>query len=497
MWPLQLSPAGERVTPTMVGGNIRDSKHLHGNRNLMAAHDAKIFRTALFAAALLAATALPALAQDPIGEVLQQSGGSEWSDGFDTASVSAADVRTSIPTMSPQIIGALQSAIAEYSEIVSRGGWPNVPSDKSLRIGMSAPAVATLRQRLAIAGDLPSTADNNSAAFDSYVDAAVKRFQARHGIQPDGVVGDSTFSALNVPAQVRLQQLATNLTRLKVLTAKQLPQRYVMVNIPAASVEVVEDGVVVQRHTAVVGKVTRPSPIVNSRITEVNFHPYWTVPASIIRKDLIPLMQKDPTYLATWQIRVYDHKGNEVSPQAIDWSTDDAVNYRFRQDPGDENSLGIVKINFPSPDGVYMHDTPHKGLFNDDYRFDSSGCVRIQNIRELITWILKNTPGQTPDVVDAELRNPERLDVKVADPIPLHWTYISAWSTTDGIVNFRNDIYNLDGLDQLTAEASATPIDGSAVPQPVFPRAGHRHDPIGAGARRSGTPGRVAPGAQL
>ncbi len=433
----------------------------------MAGHGITILRGSLLATVMLAAglVALPALAQDPIGEVLQRSGGSEWSDGFDAASVSAADVRTSIPTMSPQIIGALQSAIAEYSGIVSRGGWPTVPSDKSLRIGMSDPAVAVLRQRLAIAGDLPSAADNNSTAFDSYVDAAVKRFQARHGIQPDGVVGDSTFAALNVSAQVRLTQLATNLTRLKVLMARKMPPRFVMVNIPAASVEVVENGVVVQRHTAVVGKVTRPSPIVNSHITEINFHPYWTVPASIIRKDLIPLMQKDPTYLTTWKIRVYDPKGNEISPDQIDWQTDQATKgYSFRQDPGDENSLGIVKINFPSPDGVYMHDTPHKGLFNDDYRFDSSGCVRIQNIRELITWILKNTPGQTPDVVDYELRNPERLDVKVADPIPLHWTYITAWSTTDGIVNFRNDIYDLDGLDQLTAQADAAPQSEVAVP---------------------------------
>ncbi len=431
----------------------------------MAASRATFIRTGLFAATMLAA--LPAFAQDAaqssINEVLQQSGGSEWSDGFDTASVSAADVRTSIPTMSPQIIGALQAAITEYSNIVAHGGWPVVPSDKALRIGMTDPAVAVLRRRLAIAGDLPQAADNNSTAFDSYVDAAVKRFQARYGIQPDGVVGDSSFAALNVSAQVRLQQLATNLTRLKVLTSKPLPERYVMVNIPAASVEVVENGVVVQRHTAVVGKVTRPSPIVNSKITEINFHPYWTVPSSIIRKDLIPIMQKDPTYLATWHIRIYDHKGNEVPETAIDWTTDDAVNYRFRQDPGDFNSLGIVKINFPSPDGVYMHDTPHKGLFNDDFRFDSSGCVRIQNIRELITWILKNTPGQTPDVVDAELRNPEQVNIRVADPIALHWTYITAWSTTDGIVNFRNDIYNLDGIDQLTADASA-PADGSPAP---------------------------------
>lgn len=417
----------------------------------------------LLAAAALATglASAPAMAKDPLSEVLQY-GGTEWSDGFDAASVGAADVRTSTPTMSPQIVGALQQAIQTYSDIVARGGWPMVPADKTLRIGMSDPAVAVLRRRLAIAGDMPP-APGNQNSFDSYVDAAVKRFQARHGIHADGVVGDSTFAALNISAQVRLAQLATNLTRLKVLTAKASEQRYVMVNIPAASVEAVESGQVIQRHTAVVGKVDRPSPIVNSKITEINFHPYWTVPASIIRKDLIPLMQKDPTYLSTWKIRIYDGKGNEIPPEAIDWNTDQATKgYMFRQDPGDDNSLGIVKINFPSPDGVYMHDTPHKGLFNADYRFDSSGCVRIQNIRELITWILRDTPGQTPDQVEAQLRDPVRLDIRVNNPVPLHWTYITAWATEDGIVNFRNDIYNLDGLDQVTEDTAA-----AAAPPPL------------------------------
>jgi murein L,D-transpeptidase YcbB/YkuD len=390
--------------------------------------------------------------QDPIAEVLQ-NGSAEWSDGFDSASVGAADVRTSIPTLSPNILGPMQAAITQYSDIVSRGGWPTVPSDKSLKIGMRDPAVVILRQRLAITSDLPSEAAGNSDVFDSYVDAATKRFQARHGIQPDGVIGDTTFAALNIPAHLRLTQLANNLTRLKAFLNKPLPPRYVMVNIPAASIEAVENGVVVQKHTAVVGKVDRPSPIVNSKITEINFHPYWTVPASIIKKDLIPLMQKDPTYLATWKIRIFDKTGQEVQPTQIDWTTDQATKgYMFKQDPGDENSLGIVKINFPSPEGVYMHDTPHKGTFNDDYRFDSSGCVRIQNIRELIPWILRDTPGQTADMIEEEFRNGQRLDVKVVNPVPLHWVYITAWASTEGIVNFRNDIYNLDGLEQYTAE---------------------------------------------
>jgi len=391
--------------------------------------------------------------QDPIAEVLQ-NGNAEWSDGFDAASVGAADVRTSIPTLSPQIVDALQKAITQYSDIVARGGWPLVPATTKLKIGVRDPAVVILRQRLAISGDMPAeAAANKSDAFDSYVDAAVKRFQARHGIQPDGVIGDTTFAALNIPAHLRLTQLANNLTRLKGFLSKPLPDRFVLVNIPAASVEAVENGVVVQRHTAVVGKVERPSPIVNSKITEINFHPFWTVPASIIKKDLIPLMQKDPTYLATWKIRIFDKTGQEVQPEQIDWQTDQATKgYMFKQDPGDENSLGIVKINFPSPEGVYMHDTPHKGTFNGDYRFDSSGCVRIQNVRELVTWILRDTPGQTPDAIEEEFRNGQRLDVKVVNPVALHWAYITAWSTTDGIVNFRSDIYNLDGLEQYTAE---------------------------------------------
>jgi len=394
----------------------------------------------------------PALAQDPISRAIE-SGGAEWSDGFDASAVGATDVRTSTPILSPRIVLALQGAIAQYADIVARGGWVAVPAEKRLGIGMRDPTVTALRQRLTISGDLPPAAGITDA-FDSYVDAAVKRFQARHGIQADGIVGESTYMALNIPATVRLTQLVTNLTRLKMLTSKLPPGRFVMVNIPAASVEAVENGVVVSRHTAVVGKVERPSPIVNSKIHEINFHPFWTVPASIIKRDLIPLMQKDPNYLTEYRIRIYDPSGNELQPEQIDWSTDEATNYLFRQDPGDENSLGLVKINFPSPEGVYMHDTPHKSLFNEDYRFDSSGCVRIQNIRELIVWLLRDTPGQSRAEIEAEFRSGERLDVALATPVPLFWTYITAWAAEDGIVNFRNDIYNFDGLEQYTAQAA-------------------------------------------
>jgi murein L,D-transpeptidase YcbB/YkuD len=309
---------------------------------------------------------------------------------------------------------------------------------------------------LAITGDL-DRAVGLSEVFDSYVDSGVRRFQARHGIPVDGVVGESTLGAMNVPAGVRLSQLATNLTRLKSLTAS-LADRFVVVNIPAAAVEAVENGRVVSRHTAVVGKVDRPSPIVNSKIHEVNFNPFWTVPKSIIRRDLIPLMQKEPDYLAKQHIRIYDPAGNPLAPELVDWNSDEAEKYLFRQDPGDFNSLGLVKINFPSPDGVYMHDTPNKDLFTKEERFYSSGCVRIQGIRSLIGWLLRDSPEWSQSRIAAQYLSGERVDAKLSTPIQLYWTYITAWAAEEGVVQFRNDIYNLDGLDLYVAQQTGVPL---------------------------------------
>jgi murein L,D-transpeptidase YcbB/YkuD len=400
----------------------------------------------LITSALVAGTGSRALASS-----------AEWRDSFDTGAGGAADVRTSTPILSPAIAQKLQGGIAQYTDIVSRGGWTRVPTGKTLRLGVRDPAVAALRERLVVSGDLPPS-PGTPEVFDSYVDQAVKRFQARHGIGADGIVGETSLAALNVPANVRLAQLATNLTRLRLLTAKLPSPRFVMVNIPGAQVEAVENDVIASRHIAVVGKLDRPSPLVNSRITDINFHPYWTVPVSIIKKDLIPLVQKDPDYLSRYRIRIYDPKGVQIDPARINWLTDEATKYMFRQDPFEENSLGTVKINFPSPQGVYMHDTPHKGLFIEDERFDSSGCVRVQNIRELIVWLLRDTAGWSRDKIDAELRGNERKDVTLKTAVPLFWVYVTAWATIDGVVNFRDDIYKLDGLEAYTASVQPPPI---------------------------------------
>ena len=386
---------------------------------------------------------------DTLQALIDQNQGADFGQGFDSASRTIQMPKTSLPTLSPETVQHTEQAIAQFEGIVAQGGWPEVAKSDRMRLGARHPAVAALRRRLTISGDLDPNA-GSSDIFDSYVEAAIRRFQARHGLNVDGLVREQTGKALNVPAAVRLAQLRTNLVRLRSMSGN-LGARYVMCNIPAARIEAIESGVAVSRHTAVAGKPDRPSPDINSKIVEINFNPYWTVPVSIVRRDLIPKMQAEPDYLTSNHIRIFDMRGEELTPSQINWYSAEAVNYRFKQDPGDFNSLGSMRINFPSKDGVYMHDTPSKGLFGEDMRFHSSGCVRVQNVRELVNWLLVDTPGWSRQEIDAVVKSGERKDAKVAKPVPLYWVYVTAWATPDGITQFRDDIYNRDGLGPVAA----------------------------------------------
>ena len=403
----------------------------------------------LTTAGALAATALTgvASAQDVIGDILNSSRRGNWDDTFDARATQNDKVASNLPIFSPQTVSYIEQAIAQYSSIVAQGGWPMVPATKKLQLGVVDPDVVVLRKRLMISGDL-STSAGISESFDTYVDAAVKRFQARHGLPADGVLGTYTYSAMNVSAPVRLGQLETNLVRLRSMSGF-LGNRYVMVNVPAAQIEAVENDRVTLRHTAVVGKIDRQTPILNSAINEVIVNPYWNAPVSIVRKDIIPLMRKDPQYLADNNIRILGPDGIELDPSTIDWSTEDATKFRFRQDPGSGNAMASVKINFPSPENVYMHDTPQQSLFSKLMRFDSSGCVRVQNVRDLVTWLLRDTPGWDRRRFEETIKSGESTPVQLAEPVPVYFTYISAWSTGDGVAHFRDDIYGRDGVDEL------------------------------------------------
>ncbi len=411
--------------------------------------------------AVLAALAVPASAQDigqsPLAALQDYKHQAEWSDRFDATLPEVRSVNSQLPTLSPQALGRMQVAIEQYRTIAASGGWPQVNSPRTaLQLGARDSNVPVLRQRLAITGDLQDRGGRQDV-YDSYVAAAVRRFQMRHGLPASGILDAPTLMAMNVPVHVRLRQLETNFNRIQEKANAGLGDRYVLVNIPAAEIEAVENGMVRSRHTAVVGKVDRPSPILTSRVHEINFNPYWTVPVSIVRRDLIPKMQQDPSYLANQKIRIYKwgDESREYSYNEIDWYTDEAVDYMFRQDPGELNSLGTVKINFHNQHQVYLHDTPQKGLFGEGARFHSSGCVRVQNVRELITWLLAPN-GWTRAQVDQVIRSGERLDVPTDLKTPIMFAYITAWVNADGVVHFRDDIYNMDGAATASLGGGAT-----------------------------------------
>ena len=427
-----------------------------------------ILRTALSAGA--AALAAPALAQSAMDGIINTPNRGNWDDQFDAKVARATvNVTTNTPMLSQQAPAAVQQAMGEYQMIVANGGWPEVPQTaKPLQLGAVDSSVQALRQRLMITGDLPRDA-GMSSSFDSYVDGAVKRFQARHGLPPDGVLGEYSMKALNVPAQTRLMQLQTNLVRLQAMSG-DLGPRFISVNVPAASIEAVENGRVMLRNTAIVGRISRPTHMINSKIYEVILNPYWTAPRSIVEKDIVPLMRKDPTYLEKNNIRLIDGQGREVSPSMVDWNAPKAPNLMFRQDPGKINAMSSTKINFHNPNNEYMHDTPSQGLFNKLMRFESSGCVRVQNVRDLVLWLLKDNPGWDRQHVEQVIASRQNTPIKLTQEVPVYIVYITAWSAKDGVVQFRDDIYQKDGDQQLALQTTAGVEPASSNEDDFVPR---------------------------
>ena len=412
-----------------------------------AGTDRRAFLRHAAGVAALAATGLVARAafaeDDALDALIGDTQRGEFGQGFDEASRTIHMPKASEPTVSTATAQTTEKAIDRYADIVARGGWPQVPSVGVLRLGDRHPSVPVLRARLVASGDIDPNAVGNDI-YDSYVEAAVRRFQARHGLTVDGIIRAETLAALNVPAPVRLAQLKVNVTRLRALSANLSP-RYVVANIPAARVEAIENGLAVSRHAAVAGKPDRPSPELTSKIVQINFNPYWTVPPSIVQKDLIPKMQDQPDYLTSNHIRIFDARHKELEPSQINWYSEDATHYSFKQDPGSYNSLGSIRINFPSPYGVYMHDTPLKNLFGEDFRFHSSGCMRVQNVRQLVAWLLQDMRGWSLEDIDRVIKSGEQKNAQLTRPVSLHWVYITGWATSDGVVQFREDIYGKDG----------------------------------------------------
>jgi murein L,D-transpeptidase YcbB/YkuD len=347
------------------------------------------------------------------------------------------------PSFQPETFFTTVKASERYAKIVDAGGWPMVPGN--VGPGVKGPAVAALRKRLAAEDDLPE-ALSNGQSWDAVLASAVKHFQERNGLRPTGVVSGATLRALNVPANVRFRQLASSAQRLAGIDFP-FGDRFVVVNIPSAAVEAVQNGVIAHRYVAVVGDVEHRSPDVQAKVSVINLNPTWTVPQSIIKNEIIPKMRKDPAWLARSNIRILDNKGQQVDPRAINWQTDKAANYTLRQDSGAHNSLGTIRIGMPNKLAVYMHDTPSKGFFGRDYRFLSHGCVRVEGVYDLAAWLLEETPGAEGAWTAKSLQAvKEREDVKLTKPVPVIWVYMTGWASADGTVHFADDVYSVDSI---------------------------------------------------
>ncbi len=375
------------------------------------------------------------------------------------------------PMYGPNTLEHTRAALAFYEELSSSGGWPMLPAQiAGLKSGAVGGLVEQLKVRLILTGDLePDAAGGDS--FDKATEDALKRFQVRHGLSQTGSVGRLTARALNVPVDVRLNQLRASIHRLEG-NAFAFSSRYVVVNIPGAQVEAIENGVVERRHVAIVGRPDRPSPVLAARIQAVNLNPNWTVPTSIVKADIIPHMRKDSSFLTKHHMRLIGAGNQEIDPRTINWAALKNPNFYVRQDPGPTNSLGTIRIDMPNTEAVFMHDTPKKELFRNDVRFNSSGCARVDGVKDLALWLLKGSEWDQVKV-DAALAIGDRKDIRLTKSVPVAWVYLTGWAAGDGMIHFRDDIYGLD-----TPEGLVTSTITPRKPTPEKPVATVKSAPL-------------------
>lgn len=338
---------------------------------------------------------------------------------------------------------ALRVLLSVHREIAASGGWPTVPPGETLKPGMRVSRISRMRARLRASGDI--TVD--SAKPDLYGPAlvmAVKRFQNRHGLEPDGVVGKQTVAAMNVPVEERIRQIVLNMERWRWLP-EDLGDRYILVNIAGFKLTLVDAGAVWDRMRVAVGKPYRRTPVFSDRIRYLEFNPYWTVPYSIATRDLLPKIKKNPGIL---KVKGYEllRDGKIVAPETINWSSLSRKNfpYTLRQKPGPKNALGRVKFMFPNQFAVYLHDTPGRQVFGHASRAFSSGCIRLARPIDLAEEVLRDIPDWNRERIDAVLETGKRTVVNLKKSLPVHLTYSTAWSGEGGTINFRPDIYGRD-----------------------------------------------------
>lgn len=394
------------------------------------------------------------------GEVSSQALETDWSipaPKFDAAATlataAAGDPAELLASLEPSSQGykGLEAALKRYRALAAAGGWKRVPETGKLKLGDSGAAVERLRRRLAAEGFLP--ADSRGKEFDAALDHAVRRFQALRGIQVDGTVGHDTYVALNVPVTVRLAQIRDNLERWRELP-RYFSKNRIEVNVPAAWLTVIHDdepaGLAMR---AIVGMPGHPTPVLRAWMNAVLFNPPWNVPPSIVRKEILPKLKRDPHYLARNHYVYVGAPGRSA----------------IQQLPGPDNALGRIKFELPNMFDVYLHDTPSHPLFSRVIRTLSHGCVRLEEPRQLALYVLGGGKTiWTLDDIDGAIAEGDTKRVPLAHDIPVYLLYWTAFTDPDGALEFRDDIYGRDArLDAALDQAERLGPDG--VPPPYLP----------------------------
>lgn len=364
---------------------------------------------------------------------------------------------------------ALRQALAEHRQIRDKGGWPALPKNFKLKPGQKHAGVPLLAQRLAASGDYKGSVPPQGpepVAYGADLQEAVKRFQRRHGLADDGAIGPEVVAEMNAPVDARIRQIELNLERWRWLP-RDLGDRHILVNIPEMRMTVRENGSIPLTMRVVVGKKDTQTPIFSEEMTHLVFSPYWNVPDSIAQGETLPAMMSDPGFLARNNMEVVDTSGQAVDPASMDLN--DLSKYRFRQRPGSDNSLGLVKFMFPNQHNVYLHDTPADSLFTRANRAFSHGCVRLEDPVALAQYVLKDQPEWSRERIAEAMHAGEEKTVKLKDAIPVYLGYWTASVSPDGILQFRKDVYGIDASQsgrvsermnrmRKTAKAAAAPV---------------------------------------
>ncbi len=362
------------------------------------------------------------------------------------------DIHSTINSLQPNNnhYKSLVKALAHYRQIEAQIDHQHSPlklSKKSYQLGDYSSEIPKLRKLLYAFGDYQDN-DLSSELLDESLTLAIIKFQLRHGLDADGVLGRQTTRALNVPVWKRIQQLELNLAR-----AKALPDistgRHLLVNIPAYKLYLYDNQQVTYQSNVVVGKKKHKTPVISSRLTKIVLSPYWNVPKSITHNEIVPALQRDPDYLAKNNMKLLSTDSNQariINPDSIDWFNINQANsnFRVRQEPGARNSLGNIKFIFPNPHSVYLHDTPSRRLFALPQRAFSHGCIRLEDPFGLAETLVSNELGWSKyDLLDLSKQTRSKT-LPLKEAVPIHLTYMTAWADEQGIVNFRPDIYNQD-----------------------------------------------------